>query len=108
MSTLPMDRSWSRAQVAAFFGQTETWLDRHMKDLRARAFPEPLPGRRWDPLAILAWRLAQLPPELRDAVRTVIPSALPGNPLDAFSPEAWAAELDRKAVALGQVGGSAE
>lgn len=105
---LPHDRTWSVGQVAAFFGHHTTWLHKRIRKLEAAGFPRPLIGHRYDPLAILAWRLAQLPPELRAAVQTVIPPALPGEARDAFDPQAWAEELDRRALSLGGIGGSAE
>lgn len=108
MSALPFDRTWGRAQVAAFLGHDIAWLNRHIKGMQAEGFPQPLVGHRYDPIAILAWRLSKLPPELRQVVGAVIPAALPGNPEAVFDPQAWAAELDRRALALGQVGGSAE
>jgi hypothetical protein len=106
VSGLPHDRTWNLAQVAAFFGHHETWLYRRIKKLQDdKGFPRPLIGHRYDPLAILAWRLAQMPPACRAAMQTVIPPALPGDPNAAFDPERWADELDRRAMAIG---GSAE
>ncbi len=60
------DKFMTPAQVAFLFGgKTADWFYRRKKALEAQGFPKPMLGGCYDPLAIYAWRLAQLRPELR-------------------------------------------
>lgn len=56
--------------VATLLGHDVPWFQRHRKKLEAAGFPKRLAGlgNRWDPLAIRAWRLAQMDPGLRQVL----------------------------------------
>jgi len=83
----------STREVAELFGCTVDWLYRNRARLEAtRGFPKPLFTGRYDPLALLAWRLSQLPPALRAELAAAGAGA---------ERRGWEEELDRRAAALG-------
>lgn len=98
---LPDRGMWTAAHVSRFFGHADTtWFYRRRAALRKKGFPEPLFGQSWDPLAILAWRLQQMRPDLRVVAEALCPPPPTDNGLP--SETEWAQRLDAKAAALGQ------
>lgn len=63
----PLDRLIPIGEVALLLGFScvATFRKHHRKALEARGFPKPLIGQCYDPMAIRAWRLQQMRPELR-------------------------------------------
>lgn len=104
------ERLWPVKRVAEFLGVQPVWFYRNRRALeRERHFPAPLIGHRYDPLAIKAWRLAQLSPRLR-AVLEAAPGAdrfvaelevAKAEPAEARD---WGATLDGRAAALAGAG----
>lgn len=97
--TRPHRPALTRAQVAAELGETLDWFYRNRKRLeRDHGFPPALPGtngRKWDLKAINAWKDAQMPDHLkrdREPMQIV--------DLKLVDPEAYAEDLDNRALAL--------
>lgn len=89
----PLDRLIPIGELAALLGfSCVATFRRHRKELAARGFPEPLIGQCYDPLAVKAWRLAQMDPKLRAALE-----AAPGAANNSID---WEAELAANANQL--------
>lgn len=86
------DDSLTARQVAAFLGHSRDWFYRNRARLeREQGFPKPVPGiNRWDPGALVAWRLAQ----------QGIPLQAAGELGRRLTEREWAEELDRNAAAI--------
>lgn len=90
---MPDPITWTPAEVAAALGRSLDWYYRNITRLRAAGFPAPLPiVRRYDPAAVRRWiaAAAGAPP----AAGEISPAT--------DDAEAWAAQLDRNAAALGR------
>lgn len=95
MTTRP-ERFLTAGQVAYLFGsKTADWLYRHRKQLEGQGFPKPLLGGCYDPLAVYAWRLAQLAP----AHRAALAATHPGDPT---APPDYEAELRANAERIAE------
>lgn len=93
------------AEVAYVLGRDVQWFYRHKKRLiRERRFPAPVLGFDYDPLAIMAWRLAQMDPALRavlEAAALTAPAPVAVADVVRVQEIDWDAELDRRARDLG-------
>lgn len=86
----------NRAQVAAWLKVTpQKFAELRAGELKDKGFPKPAFGtraaERWDPEILKAWRLSQIPAELR---------ALLAEHRTGDDEPSDAAELDRRAVAM--------
>lgn len=105
MSLAAANKLMTPAEVAYLFGRKVNWFYRHVRALeRERHFPQPVFGSDYDPLAIMAWRLAQIDPALRavlEAAALTAPAATAIADVVRVQEVDWAAELDRRAKNMG-------
>lgn len=89
------------SQAAYLLGRKVEWFYRNRKWLEAELhFPKPLLGSDYDPLAIMAWRLAQMDPALRAVLEAAaLTSPAPTTAVEVMRVQEidWADELDRRA-----------
>lgn len=99
----------SAGQVAYLLGgKTVDWFYRNRRKLEAQGFPKPCLGGCYDPLALYAWRLAQLEPGLRAVLAAAHPAldVGAGEPTPDHEAE-LRANAERIADRLGHPGSSA-
>lgn len=93
LASTPLDRLVPQKHVAFVLGLTLDTFSRKRAALEARGFPQPLIGHSYDGLAIWAWRIAQMRPELRAVLETVA-GAVVGGTVD------WEAALAANAARI--------
>lgn len=77
----------STAEIAdQVFDRSTDWFYHHRAELRARGFPEKIPGRGFDPLMIEAWQ----------DVEAGRAAGLSLDPLDDQTIRDWQLRLDRR------------
>src|SRR5262249_37189211 len=72
------------AEVAAMLRRSVEWFYRNRRKLERRGFPSPVLANSYDPTAIQAWRLSQMPGPLRASASG---GAAPAADADALTKE---------------------